>query len=104
NTMHTDRFAKPFLDLWQDRHRYVPSLFLNGTSVESGNRIIASNILIDANFLEATDATGKLLPVSQHTQRRHPKIDVPLSTAAHMSARFTYVSPADVLPRTARTS
>src|ERR1051325_10644881 len=23
-----------------------------------------------------------------------PKIDVPLSTAAHMSARFTYVSPA----------
>src|SRR5439155_10310858 len=32
--------------------------------------------------------------VSQHTERRHPKIDVPLSTAAHMSARFTYVSPA----------
>jgi len=94
NTMHTDRFAKPFLDLWQDRHLYVPSLFLNATSVESGNRIIASNTLIDANFLEATDATGKLLPVSQHTERRHPKIDVPLSTAAHMSARFTYVSPA----------
>src|SRR6266480_3317359 len=94
NTMHTDRFAKSFLDLWQDRHLYVPSLFLNGTSVESGNRIIASNILIDANFLEATDATGKLLPVSQHIERRHPKIDMPLSTAAHMSARFTYVSPA----------
>ena len=94
NSMHTDRLAKPFLDLWHDRHLYVPSLFLNGTSVESGNRIIASNILIDANFLEATDATAKLLPVSQHIERRHPKIDVPLSTAAHMSARFTYVSPA----------
>ena len=94
NTTHTNRFANPFLDLWQNRHPYVPSLFLNGTSVESGNRIIASNILIDANFLNAADATGKLLPVSQHTERRHPKIDMPLSTAAHMSARFTYVSPA----------
>jgi hypothetical protein len=94
NTTHTDRFTRPFLDLWEDRDRYVPSLFLNATSVENGNRIIASNILIDANFLEATDATAKLLPVSHHKERRRPKIDVPLSTAAHMSARFTYVSPA----------
>jgi hypothetical protein len=94
NTTHTDRFAKPFLDLWQDRNPYVPSLLLNATSVESGNRIIASNILIDANFLGVSDATVKLLPVSRHIERRRPKIDVPLSTAAHMSARFTYVSPA----------
>jgi len=94
NTMHSDRFARPFLDLWQDQHVYVPSLFLNATSVESGNRIIASNILIDTNFFEATDATAKLLPVSQRKDRRHPKTDIPLSTAAHMSARFTYVSPA----------
>ncbi|MGH7983189.1 MAG: patatin-like phospholipase family protein [Candidatus Udaeobacter sp.] len=94
NTTHTNRFARPFLDLWEDRDRYVPSLFLNATSVENGNRIIASNILIDGNFIEATDATTKLLPISQHTERRRPKIDVPLSTAAHMSARFTYVSPA----------
>jgi hypothetical protein len=35
-----------------------------------------------------------LLPASRHTERRHPKIDMPLSTAAHVSARFTYVSPA----------
>jgi predicted acylesterase/phospholipase RssA len=94
NTMHSDRFARSFLDLWKDRRIYVPSLFLNGTSVENGNRIIASNILIDTNFFEAADATAKLLPVSQHKERRRPKIDMPLSTAAHMSARFTYVSPA----------
>ena len=98
NTMHTDRFAKAFLDLWQDRHLYVPSLFLNGTSVESGNRIIASNILIDANFLKATDATAKLLPMSLYKERRRPKIDMLLSTVAHMSARFTYVSPAGRFP------
>jgi len=94
NTMHTDRFARSFLDLWQDRRVYVPSLFLNGTSVESGNRIIASNILIDSNFFETTDATAKLLSLWQRKERRRPKIDMPLSTAAHMSARFTYVSPA----------
>jgi hypothetical protein len=94
NTMHTDRFARSFLDLWEDPRVYVPSLFLNGTSVESGNRIIASNILIDPNFFEATDATTKLLSVSKHNERRRPKIDMPLSTVAHMSARFTYVSPA----------
>lgn len=94
NTMGNDRFAQPFLDLWQDRQRYVPALFLNGTSVETGNRIIASNILIDAGFLEAADATAKLFPPNRHHERRQPTLDMPLSTAAHMSARFTYVSPA----------
>jgi hypothetical protein len=50
--------------------------------------------LIDPNFLGVSDATAKLLPVSRHIERRRPTVDVPLSTAAHMSARFTYVSPA----------
>ena len=94
NTMHNDRFGKSFLDLWQNPHVYVPALFLNGTSVEVGNRIIASNILIDADFLEAADATAKLFSLHQHDERRRPTRDMPLSTAAHMSARFTYVSPA----------
>ena len=94
NTMHTDRFGKSFLDLWQDPRVYVPALFLNGTSVEVGNRIIASNVLIDADFLEAADAAAKLFPLRQLNERRRPTRDMPLSTAAHMSARFTYVSPA----------
>jgi hypothetical protein len=93
-TMHTDRFGKSFLDLWRDPRVYVPALFLNGTSVEVGNRIIASNVLIGADFLEAADATAKLFPLRQLDERRRPTRDMPLSTAAHMSARFTYVSPA----------
>ena len=65
---------------------HLPSLFLNGTHVESGKRIITSNLKIDGlNFLDTYDyyelASGDLLP----------------STAALNSARFTYVSPAGTL-------
>jgi hypothetical protein len=93
-----DRFRAPFFDLWTTNRAYVPALFLNGTSVESGNRIIVSNIVVDEkNFLDAEDATRKLLPESEQadeTKRANAVVDLPLSTAAHFSARFTYVSPA----------
>lgn len=92
----SNRLAEPFLDLWAKKKvAYVPALFLNGTSVEVGNRLIASNLLVEGKeFLDANDAAGKLLPQAEEAQRRAPEIDTPLSTAAHDSARFTYVSPA----------
>jgi hypothetical protein len=82
-------FAEPFSSLWK-HEKYVPALFLNATAVENGNRVIASNILIktgsgpEEQFLGAEDLVEKIKPAA----------DVPLSTAAHLSARFTYVSPA----------
>jgi hypothetical protein len=83
----TDR---TFSELWprDPKAPYLPALLLNGTHVESGKRIITSNLKIDgANFRDAYDyyglASGDLLP----------------STAAHNSARFTYVSPAGTLMR-----
>lgn len=83
----TDR---TFGELWprDSEGTYLPALLLNGTHVESGKRIITSNLKIDgANFRDAYDyyglASGDLLP----------------STAAHNSARFTYVSPAGTLMR-----
>jgi Patatin-like phospholipase len=85
-----NRFAEPFFSLWKSHQRYVPALFLNATSVENGNRVIASNIQISADpdqkeeFLGAEDLVDKIKPA----------VDMPLSTAAHLSARFTYVSPA----------
>jgi hypothetical protein len=94
----SDRFRSPFFDLWTTSNAYVPALFLNGTSVESGNRIIVSNIIVDEkNFFDAEDATRKLLPEpdqSDDAKRANAIVDLPLSTAAHFSARFTYVSPA----------
>jgi hypothetical protein len=93
--LHNDRFAQNFNDLWTQHSakvRYLPALFLNGTSVESGQRIIASNFRIDRRFLDSIDASSKVA-VGQSDN-----CDVPLSTAAHGSARFTYVSPAGRFP------
>ena len=67
---------------------WVPVLLLNGTHVESGRRIITSNVRIDGTgFPDAYDffalASG----------------DIRVSTAALNSARFPYVSPAGTLLR-----
>jgi Patatin-like phospholipase len=92
-----NRLAQPFRKLWQTWKGEVPlpALFLNGTRVESGKRIITSNLPITSTYLgefaDTEDAEEKL---GNNTSSR----DIPVSTAAHMSARFTYVSPAGRLP------
>lgn len=79
-----DFFSGGLLKMYAERTDVLlPSLFLNGTSVESGNRIIASNCdLQDQQIPQVTDLFASL------------KRDMRLSTSAHNSARFTYVSPA----------
>src|SRR5438552_8763158 len=95
--MGDDRFAGSFVDLWKPGVReWMPSLFVNGTLVEKGNRIITSNLQVTNNFLDAQDAAQKL--TGQHLDATKVGCDIPLSTAAHMSARFTFVSPAGRFP------
>lgn len=96
-TMHTNRFADSFVDLWKPGSReWMPALFLNGTSVEKGNRIITSNLRLTTVFLDAEDTADKL---AQHgLPATKAACHIPLSTAAHMSARFTFVSPAGRFP------
>ncbi|HGZ71315.1 MAG TPA: hypothetical protein ENK74_07915 [Nitratifractor sp.] len=75
-------FANGFLELWQTK-KNIPNLFLNATWVEQGKRVIASSVAVDsATFPDSVDLLALL------------KKDLPLSTAVHNSARFTYVSPA----------
>jgi hypothetical protein len=63
-----------------------PALILNATHQETGRRIITSHIKIERDiFIDSYDALQVL------------NSDVRLSTAAHNSARFTYVSPAGSL-------
>ena len=77
--------ARPFLELGLG-HR--PFLFLNGTEVETGRRVVFSPVRIDpANFQNAEDGIELLGG------------DLPTSAAAHLSARFTYVSPAGTIQR-----
>lgn len=80
-------FANGFLGLWKNLkngdEKGVPKLFLNATWVEQGKRVIASSVRVDTTtFPDSVDLLALL-------QR-----DMPLSTAVHNSARFTYVSPA----------
>jgi hypothetical protein len=72
--------------------RWMPLLLLNATSVDTGRRVIASELLpsySDGNghkrrvFPEAYDLFEELLP----------ERDIPLATAAILSARFPVISP-----------
>jgi hypothetical protein len=66
----------------------LPSLFLNATWADNGRRIVASNLKFDKkNVQEAFifSRSNDQLAILGH--------DLRLSTAAHNSARFPYVSP-----------
>ena len=85
-------------DLWRDRgfrslwagSNFLPALFLNGTHVETGKRVITSNVDIAASPAVFRDVYDfyRLVPAGS---------EIRPSTAAHNSARFTYVSPAGTL-------
>lgn len=95
--MGNDRFSQSFVDLWpDDSQKWMPALFLNGTSVEKGNRIMTSNLRVTDSFFDVEDAAVKLGPPDEGATK--VACHIPLSTAAHMSARFTYVSPAGRFP------
>jgi hypothetical protein len=78
------RRAKPQASLDEEQTPWWrPILLLNATHEETGNRIITGHVKIERNvFVDSLDALNVL------------QSDVPASTAAHNSARFTYVSPA----------
>lgn len=81
----SDRLGQRFDLLWQGAGRLqVPSLLLNATLVDGGNRLIASDIAIDGIFPDAFDSFHELLDLHRMS----------LVTAVHNSARFSYISPA----------
>lgn len=89
----TDVFANSFSGLWDgDAKREIPALFLNGTIVESGNRLITSNVpIVQKDF---PDAIGTFDETLLNPLELAPfSARMPVSTAVHMSARFTYISP-----------
>jgi hypothetical protein len=88
-----DVLARPFLSFFRLKKSdtsddggapwWRPILLLNATHEETGNRVITAHVRVDRNvFLDSLDALHVLGK------------DVRASTAAHNSARFTYVSPA----------
>ncbi len=63
----------------------IPTLLINGTSVEEGGRILTTHLDLSDDFPDC-DSLFAIRPN-----------DIKMSTAAMMSARFTYVSPAGTL-------
>jgi hypothetical protein len=101
NAMKSDLFSQGLLDTI--RKHDLPSLFINGTMVETGDRIVTSNCRLHPKPKTA-DGAERETP-DQLTEFRnvfdafaHLRQDIPFSAAAGMSARFTYVSPAGRLP------
>jgi hypothetical protein len=80
----------PFHDLWAVSPHAVPLLFLNSTVVETGQRAVNSPLATSSGASNGTFADA--LPVGQLIGTA-----LPLSTAAVLSARFTYVSPAGLI-------
>ncbi|HEY2322922.1 MAG TPA: hypothetical protein VGJ82_08660, partial [Thermoanaerobaculia bacterium] len=79
-------FHDPFCRLWTRAPKGdVPNLMMNGTIVETGQRVIVSNLDI-ANDLDDTQDGLRLI-----------EGDTSLACAIHLSARFTYVSPAGLI-------
>ncbi len=82
--------SEPFHRLWAAHPHQVPLLILNSTVVETGQRAIVSPLATVSDQEET--AFADVLPVG-----RLMGTQMPLSTAAHLSARFTYVSPAGLV-------
>jgi hypothetical protein len=87
-----DHFSSAFEGLWKEDPFGAPLLFLNSTVVETGQRIIVNPITFDS-------ASFGLTFHDAHNAAAVIGTQVPLSTAVHMSARFTYVSPAGTIER-----
>jgi hypothetical protein len=86
-----NRFDRPFLSLWEKDATAIPSLVFNGTHVETGRRIVTTNLRWSTAELDDTYDLHQTLGS-----------DLPLKTAAHNSARFTYISPAGSMVKDGR--
>lgn len=97
NSLNNDQaFHASFLSLWNKNT--LPALFINTTQVENGFPVVLSNIKLN-NSQEKNITRDKLnFPRDFYADiLKEPYLDVPLSTASLLSARFPFVSPAGTL-------
>ena len=87
----TNGLAGSFLNLWQpEKFSHTPALLINTTEVATGRRRIVAPFTFNEKLLHFLPlATRKSDPWKGTTLR-----DLPISTAALLSARFPWLSPA----------
>jgi hypothetical protein len=98
------RFAEPLDKLWEiPEPRWLPALLLNATWVETGKRLITSNLRVRPTRAEQAqiDKSARFAEFAdvEDTHYFYTPRALPLSAAVHLSARFTYVSPAGTLEK-----
>jgi hypothetical protein len=76
-------FDSSFYDLRSGPSSVVPALFLNTTQVETGDRVAIANLYPDASV------ASRLTTMAS----RDSGLNMSMSTAVGLSARFTYVTP-----------
>lgn len=77
-----------FMSIWGNNRLYrVPSLFMNCTRVEDGAKAIVSNLLISGDAFAGV-SRQEVIDLQEKIHKQ-----VPISTAAFMSARFPLVTP-----------
>jgi Patatin-like phospholipase len=81
----------------------LPVLFLNATEVESGERMVMSTVRPD-QIISSDKAVAKDNLPFETLYDVDPQIDLPLSTAASVSARFPGFSPPGFLPQQRKTA
>jgi len=94
-----ERLARPFIQGARDPGRWVPFLVLNGTSVETGQRIVTTDLKPSYAARRPCPSGGAPsdCPIFTHALDFHQLAgrasDLRLSTAALNSARFPVISP-----------
>src|SRR4030065_2855485 len=89
----SQRFAEAFDGLWQNRGaRWLPALLLNSTWVETGKRLIASNLRVLPLPVESEELPE--FADVEDVHRFYGQRALPLSTAVPLSARVPYRSSA----------
>ena len=84
--------SKPFLDLWYNDKGFdfnIPSLILNGTLAENGQRVVTSNLNLDSTFWFDDDIDFF----------KYAKADISRSTAALNCSRFPVLTSGALIAR-----
>jgi len=82
---HSDKYSKNIDELWDGSNTTVPLLFSNTTDLKQGCKGIMAPVILDTNDFPGCTFVRDLY---------NDKSTLRLSTAAFLSARFPYLSPA----------
>jgi hypothetical protein len=81
----SDELSQPYYDFWKDfDNGAVPAIYFNTTSVERGERMVITRMSSNDGFFDNVETLAQM----------NETVDPPFSTAACLSARFPFITPA----------